>query len=143
MYHRSEFANNLLCFHCGKINSSDIWPLDGDTIPLYYEPESSEYSIEIACPHCGKTWFVVWDYDPGSLQKLKSDSIIGEKKVSSYHGSYDDPQLYLAIKLTVEKAIESGVDNFDIIIHQASLLKSYDMSKLYPLLRRAWLELGC
>jgi len=144
MYHNSRYANNLHCFHCEKINTTDIWPLNGDSTPLYYESESSEYSVEITCPYCGKIWFVVWDYDPGPLQEIRSDSSIGEKRVGSYPGSYDNPQLYLAVKLTVEKSIRSGVDSFDAIIHQASesLANTYDMEKLYPLLRRAWLELS-
>lgn len=139
MPHLSQFAGELSCLHCDAVISAIVWPLNGDAIPFYFEKAPGDYSVEIKCPDCGKTSFVVWDENPGPFEKL-------EMKQARLDGSGEpklDPQFYLAVKVTVEQAIAQGVVDFDELVRQVGtgLSEHYHMSQLRPLLRKAWIEL--
>ena len=68
--HFSEFAGKLSCKHCGKAHGTNQWPVNGDMVPFYYQAEPGRYSLKVACPHCKKDWYVVWDANPGPIQPL-------------------------------------------------------------------------
>lgn len=68
--HISLLADDLRCYHCHEPNSVDRWPLHGDHVPLYFQKEPGRFSLDICCPHCKKNWYVVWDQDPGSIERL-------------------------------------------------------------------------
>jgi endogenous inhibitor of DNA gyrase (YacG/DUF329 family) len=66
----SQFAKKLECQHCYKPNKADVWPVNGDFIPFCYSTNPGEYQIKIVCPECRKEWYIVWDDNPGPIQKL-------------------------------------------------------------------------
>lgn len=68
--HISLLANDLHCRHCNTPNSSDRWPLHGDQVGFVFKDEAGPHSLEILCPSCKKTWYVVWDRDPGPIERL-------------------------------------------------------------------------
>ena len=68
--HISQFAGELICQHCFKLNKANAWPANGDYVPFYYQKETGNYSLKITCPHCGKVWYVVWDDNPGPITPL-------------------------------------------------------------------------
>lgn len=68
--HISQFAGALKCQHCGKSQEAKEWPLSGDSVPFYYQKDPGKYSLKLICPHCDKTWYVVWDNNPGSIIPL-------------------------------------------------------------------------
>lgn len=61
----SEFANQLRCQYCGKINQAEDWPAQGDMVPFYCQKEPGKFYVSVRCPECAKEWYVVWDDDPG------------------------------------------------------------------------------
>jgi hypothetical protein len=63
----SQFAEELNCAHCGSVNRSEQWPSNGDEVPFYYQKEPGNYNIKLICPNCKKTWYVVWDENPGPI----------------------------------------------------------------------------
>lgn len=136
MYHHSQFAGELSCPSCGADNSTEVWPLNGDAVPFYFEESRGAYSVAVKCSDCRKTWFVVWDSNPGPIEKLEAADARSHEKPAN-------PQLYLAVKVTVEQAIAQGVTDFDQLVQQAEkgLSGSRNMDEIRPLLRRAWLEL--
>jgi len=71
IYPLSWFAGNLMCRHCGEVNQTKEWPLNGDKVPFYYQKEPGNYNVKVHCPHCNKDWYVVWDDDPGPVMRLK------------------------------------------------------------------------
>jgi ribosomal protein L37E len=139
MHRLSQFAGNLSCLHCDAIISTDVWPLNGDAIPFYFEEAPGAHSVEIKCNNCGKTSFVVWDEYPGPIEKVETK----EAKMCRSCGTTPDPQFYLAVKVTVQQAISQGVVDFNDLIRQAEkgLSGHCDMKELRPLLRKAWIEL--
>lgn len=68
--HISEFADDLLCQHCWKSHGTKLWPVNGDNVPYYAQKEPGNYTLKLACPHCGKDWYVVWDDYPGEIEEL-------------------------------------------------------------------------
>ena len=70
MIHISNYAGELRCSYCGKSCKSNIWPLGGDNVPFYFQKEKGKYSLPVDCSECGKTWFVVWDSNPGKFEHL-------------------------------------------------------------------------
>jgi Zn finger protein HypA/HybF involved in hydrogenase expression len=68
--HISEFANDLTCQHCWKHQKTDVWPVNGDYVAFYYQKEPCNYTLKVTCPHCGKDWYVVWDENPGPMERL-------------------------------------------------------------------------
>ena len=70
MFHISNYADQLRCAYCGKTCKSNNWPTRGDMTPFYFQKEEGNHSIAIQCPHCGTTWYVVWDSNPGPIQLL-------------------------------------------------------------------------
>ncbi len=67
----SEFSSKLTCLYCGKPNSASRWRSSGDLVPFYNQREHGEHSVSITCPHCDKTWYVVWDEYPGAVVQLR------------------------------------------------------------------------
>ncbi len=139
MPHQSQFAARLKCLHCQKNVPASSWPLNGDAVPFYLEEIPGAYSVTIECPGCGESSFVVWDDDPGPVERL------GAKESGSARsgGKPLHPQIYLVIKHTVQQAMNGGLDDFDELVRQAevSLAGQYDMQDLLPLFRKAWNEL--
>ena len=68
--HLSQFANDLTCPYCSASNSTSRWPVQGDYVGFYFQRESGKFSLDVHCPHCLKTWYVVWDQDPGPIEPL-------------------------------------------------------------------------
>ncbi len=138
MPHQSQFAGELSCFHCDASITANAWPLNGDAIPFYVEDARGTYSVEIKCQDCGKKSFVVWDENPGPVEQL--DGI--EDEIEPTGVVEFNPQLYLAVKVTVEQAIAQGVVDFNELVRLAEtgLSENCDMNKIRPLLRKAWLE---
>jgi hypothetical protein len=68
--HLSQFASELRCQHCGRMHGTRRWPEAGDYVPFYFQKERGNYSLDVACPHCAGTWYVVWDSDPGPMLPL-------------------------------------------------------------------------
>jgi len=68
--HISQFAGDLRCQHCGKSQGAKEWPIKGDYVPFYYQKEPGNYSLKLTCPNCGKSWYVVWDDNPGTISPL-------------------------------------------------------------------------
>lgn len=139
MHHLSQFAGQLNCLHCDAVVSTNVWPLNGDAIPFYFEETPGAYSVEIKCSDCGNTSFVVWDECPGPIEKLETE----EAEMDRSWESALDPQFYLAVKVTVQQAISQGVVDFNDLVRQAEkgLSGHCDMKDLRPLLRKAWIEL--
>jgi hypothetical protein len=63
--HISQFAGALRCQYCGGPHSTRQWPTNGDMVPFYYQKEPGNHNLAVHCPHCGMTWYVVWDGYPG------------------------------------------------------------------------------
>jgi hypothetical protein len=143
MAHQSQFAGNISCIYCEEQNNTNVWPLNGDSIPFYFEEEKGNYSIEICCPNCGGNWFVVWDYDPGPIITITDKDKDGESDRTSYKGSYDNPQLYLALKISIEEIIKQGTYDFEELFRffEKSYSGVYNMEKIFPLFKRIWNEL--
>ncbi len=68
--HMSQFAADLRCQHCAAHHTTREWPLHGDMVPFYFQKEPGTYTLEVACPQCGKKWYVVWDDNPGPIRPL-------------------------------------------------------------------------
>lgn len=63
--HLSEFAGELRCQHCGGLHGTREWPAKGDLVPFYFQKGPGNHNLEVRCPHCGMSWYVVWDSYPG------------------------------------------------------------------------------
>ncbi len=68
--HISMFSDKLRCKHCDKTNKTKEWPLNGDHVAFYYQKEPGNYTLKVTCTHCGKDWYVVWDYNPEPIERL-------------------------------------------------------------------------
>lgn len=70
---REQFRDSLQCTNCGKRNFASFWPESGDVTAFYFQSEESiqeqpgGFRLPIACPHCNRTWYVVWDSAPDPL----------------------------------------------------------------------------
>jgi hypothetical protein len=71
----SEFARELNCLYCRKPNPATEWRTLGDVVPFYCQREPGKHNLSMTCPHCDRTWYVVWDDDPGPIERL---SLAGE-----------------------------------------------------------------
>jgi endogenous inhibitor of DNA gyrase (YacG/DUF329 family) len=66
------FADKVTCAYCNGRTPVSDWPRLGDFIPFCHrtkekaeEPGGSDaHSIRMRCPHCEKSFYVVWDSDP-------------------------------------------------------------------------------
>lgn len=83
----SQFANELKCLYCGTPNPCGEWPVAGDLVPFYYQPQTGGHNLPITCPDCGKTWYVVWDADPGPIQQLSLPANRARSGASQESGS--------------------------------------------------------
>jgi hypothetical protein len=95
----SNFAQDLCCQHCGETHGTPNWPVNGDKKPFYFEDEPGEHSLSVACPHCGKQWFVVWDVYPGPIEPL-TGSASSETLVERMTRTGESPDELLAAVLT-------------------------------------------
>ncbi|MFH1331161.1 MAG: hypothetical protein ABIJ48_10985 [Actinomycetota bacterium] len=68
--HISQFAGELRCQHCGGLHGTREWPTSGDLVPFYFQKEPGTHNLEVRCPHCEKSWYVVWDSHPGPVLPL-------------------------------------------------------------------------
>jgi hypothetical protein len=136
--HISTFAGRLHCQHCGAEISSAIWPVNGDGVPFYYEDKSSKFYVALDCNSCGGVSYVVWDRNPGPIESLDISTNANESPGLSF-----DHNLYLAVKVMVEQAINCGITNYDDMMLEAE--RAYgarsDFEELKPLFVKAWVEL--
>ncbi len=64
----SQFSHKLQCQHCAKTHATQKWPMNGDRIPFYFQKTGGgNYTLEVTCPHCRKSWYIVWDDNPGTI----------------------------------------------------------------------------
>jgi hypothetical protein len=68
--HWSQFAGKLHCLYCDQQDSTGVWPARGDSTPFYAQEEPGAFTVDVTCLHCGRTWYVVWDDDPGPVLRL-------------------------------------------------------------------------
>ncbi|MBI1900756.1 MAG: hypothetical protein HYS13_06555 [Planctomycetia bacterium] len=66
----ATFAVDLRCEHCGCSNPSRKWPARGDLVSFHCQKESGSHALEMNCPHCHRTWYVVWDENPGPVGNI-------------------------------------------------------------------------
>ena len=83
---RIEFRDDVYCQYCNIRQSAPYWPINGNMTSYFYkkseesDDEEWVYKLPIYCPHCNKTWYVVWEEDPGDplgkhiIQHLESAS---------------------------------------------------------------------
>ena len=50
--------------------SVEEWPIRGDYEGIYFQVDPGKYSIKVDCTHCDKTFYVVWDDNPGPVKPL-------------------------------------------------------------------------
>lgn len=66
----SQFANDLHCAYCNKLNVAPQWPTHGDMVYFYAQTQEKTkerpgaHRIKVLCPFCNKEWFIVWDQSP-------------------------------------------------------------------------------
>ncbi len=76
----SQYANDLLCPYCDKLNVASEWPRHGDYVAFFgqtkerTEERPGAYRVKIHCVFCSRDWFVVWDQDP----RLPRERALGE-----------------------------------------------------------------
>ena len=68
--HISQFAGELRCQYCGGAHGTREWPVSGDLVPFYFQKEPGNHSLQVRCPHCAQSWYVVWDQYPGQVLPL-------------------------------------------------------------------------
>jgi tetratricopeptide (TPR) repeat protein len=66
-----QMRDNLSCVHCHQSFPAPYWPPAGNGTAFYYESAErvkeapGKFRLPVKCPHCGTTWYVVWDEIPG------------------------------------------------------------------------------
>ena len=71
----------IRCYYCNKNNIPDKWPEYGSLAAMYFQKEPENYYVEMYCPYCNKTWYIVWDDNPGIITPL---SLMEKKIVIDY-----------------------------------------------------------
>jgi len=78
---RIAYRDSLNCQYCYKSNIAAFWPEGGDFKPFYCQDEEitkekpGAFRLPVQCPHCQKTWYVIWDDDPEPLARMFLDHI--------------------------------------------------------------------
>lgn len=68
---RIEMRDQMHCVYCNKRFPAPYWPRHGNMVGFYAESaervkvEPGVYRLPLKCPFCNKTWYMVWDSDPG------------------------------------------------------------------------------
>ncbi len=66
-----QMRDSINCEHCSGLFAAPYWPPAGNSTGFYYESAErvkeapGKYRLPVKCPHCGITWYVVWDEIPG------------------------------------------------------------------------------
>jgi Flp pilus assembly protein TadD len=69
----AAYRDSLTCQNCSKRNTTPFWPMQGNSVPFYFQSEATTrdtpgaFRLPVFCPFCKTTWYVVWDHSPDPL----------------------------------------------------------------------------